>query len=306
MQKIRSGQAYLYRTGGLRSTVLDVRMKDAVRGDLLRRALDTTMVRYPYLNSKLVEKDGDFYLADNVLPITIAKTDKLRALGSMSTNYQLIDVTYTGSSIRVAFHHALCDGRGIEPFLETLIYYYSSLRYKAELDPAGIRLASDPLLPGETDEPFGYEKYEVGDTPAPQIVRDGYVLPEHSAEVENYYRREITVNREQFLAYAKANNATPTILVSLLASTAITTLHPDADKPIVTSLASDMRAELGHPNTHKNCVSSLYLPFTDELAALSLREQATAYRAQIAEQRHPDAECKIGRASCRERVLWYV
>ena len=289
MQKIRSGQAYLYRSGGLRSTVLDVRMMDAVRGDLLRRAVDTAMVRYPYLNSKLVEKNGDYYLAENVLPITIAKTNKLRALGSMSTNYQLIDVTFTGNSIRVAFHHALVDGRGIEPFLETLIYYYSSLRYKTDFEPAGLRLAGEPLLQGETDEPFGYTKYEVGDTPAPELVRDGYVLPEHTEQVENYYRHEITVNREQFLAYAKANNATPTILVSLLASKAIKTLHPDADKPIVCSLASDMRAELGHPNTHKNCVTSLYLPYTDELAALTLREKATAYRTHIADQRHPDA-----------------
>lgn len=47
MRKIRSGQAYLYRDGGIRSTVIDIRMKDKVRGDLLRRALEKTMVRYP-------------------------------------------------------------------------------------------------------------------------------------------------------------------------------------------------------------------------------------------------------------------
>ena len=151
MKKIRSGQAYLYRDGGLRSTVLDVRLKDNVRGDLLRRALDTAMERYPYLRSKLVEKDGDFYIAANPLPVAFARTDKLRALGSIAVNYQLIDVTYTGRSVRVAFHHALVDGRGITPFLETLIYYYCCLKYNTVFESGAIRLAGEPLLPGETE-----------------------------------------------------------------------------------------------------------------------------------------------------------
>lgn len=289
MRKIRSGQAYLYRAGGLRSTVLDVRMKDPVRGDLLRRALETALVRYPYLSSKLVEKDGDFYLAENPLSVAFAKTDKLRALGSMSVNYHLIDVTYTGTSIRIAFHHALCDGRGITPFVETLIYYYCSLRYRRVFEPGPIRLAGEPLLPGETDEPFGHSPYPVGDTPAPQVTKAGYALPENADAVTAYHRREITIDRDQFLAYAKQNNATPAILVALLASRSIAHLNPDAQLPIVASLASDMRTELGLENTHKNCVSSLYLPFTPALENLTLAEQATAYRAQIAEQRHPDA-----------------
>lgn len=295
MKKIRSGQAYLYRDGGLRSTVLDVRMTDRVRGDILRRALEKAMERYPYLRSKLVEKDGDFYIAENLLPVSATKTDKLRALGSMSVNYQLIDVTYSGTGIRVAFHHALCDGRGITPFIETLVYYYCSLRYNRAFEAGAIRLAGEPLLPGETAEPFGHTPYEVGDTPAPTVIKDGYVLPENADAAKTadaadaYYRSEITIDRDRFMAVAKENNATPAILVALLASQAIARLHPTADKPIVCSMASDMREQLGHANTHKNCVSSLYLPYDDALAELTLREQATAYRAHIVEQRHPDA-----------------
>jgi hypothetical protein len=289
VKKIRSGQAYLYRGNGLTSTVLDVRMKDTVRGDLLRRALDTALVRYPYLRGKLVEKDGDFYLAENLLPFNLAKTEKLRALGSASVNFHLIDVTYTSTSVRVAFHHALVDGRGIKPFLESLVYYYSALRYRDVLDPAGIRLAGEPLLPGETAEPFGDEMYEVGNTPPPRVIRDGYVLPEHAAQVDVSYRSEISISRDELLAFAKQNKATPAILVALLASHAIKSIHPDAAKPIVCSMASDMRHELALDNTHKNAVSSLYLPYTDEIQSLSLTEQATSYRETIREQKHPDA-----------------
>ena len=289
MKRIRSGQVYLYRGDGLRSTVLDIRMKDKVRGDILRRALEMSLERYPYLRSKLVEKDGDFYIADNALPVALARTDKFRGLGSMKVNYQLIDVTYVEREIHVAFHHALCDGRGIVPFIETLVYYYCSWRYRQAFDSTGIRLAGEPLLQGETDEPFGDSKYEVGDGPAPEVTRDGYALPENAGEVSGYYRYEINIDRDEFMTFAKANNATPSILVALLASKAVRKVHPDAEKPIVCSLASDMRNELGLSNTHKNCVTSLYLPYSEGLEGLPLEEQATTYRQLIKEQKDPDA-----------------
>jgi len=288
MKKIRSGQAFLYRDGGICSTVFDIRMKDKVRGDLLRRALDKAMERYPYLTSKLVEKNGNYYIAHNLLPVILAKTDKFRALGSIRVNYHLIDVTYEDKRICVAFHHALCDGRGIMPFIKTLIYYYCCLKYNKTFDATGIRLAGEPLLPGETMEPFGDSKYDIGNTPMPEIVKDGYLLPENVNDVSNFYRYEININRDKFMTFAKENNATPAILVALLASKSIKKLHSDADKPIVCNMASDMRKELGLENTHKNCVGSLYMPYIEAIEKLSLNEQATMYRNIIKQQRHPD------------------
>ena len=288
MRKIRSGQAYLYRNCGIRSTVYEVSMKDKIRGDLLRRALEKAMKRYPYLTSKLVEKNGDFYIADNLLPVAFAKTDKFRALGSIEVNYQLVDVTYKDKKICVAFHHALCDGRGIMPFIRTLLYYYCYMKYNKTFDATGIRLAGEPLLEDETMEPFGDSKYDIGNTPMPEIVKDGYALPENANEVSNYYRYEININRDKFMAFAKENNASPAILVALLASKSIKKLHPGVDKPIVCSMASDMRKELGLENTHKNCVSSLYLPYTEVVEKLSFNEQATMYRKLMKQQKQTD------------------
>ena len=84
------------------------------------------------------------------------------------------------NKICVSFHHALCDGRGIKPFVETLIYYYCSLRYNQKLDSTGIRLAGEPLLEGETAEPFGSEFFEVDRNNVFEVSRDGYSLPERN------------------------------------------------------------------------------------------------------------------------------
>lgn len=289
MEKIRSGQPYLYRDGGINSTVIDVRMRDNVRGDYLQRALKKAIKRYPYMTSKLVEENGNFYIERDRVSMVAVKTDKYRSLGSMSTGYHLVDVTFTENKICVAFHHALCDGRGIKPFVETLIYYYCCLRYTSNLDATGVQLVGDPVLPGETQEPIGNSMYEFDANNLPQVIKDGYALPENAEEVQNYYRHEININQEQFIKYAKENKATPAIMIALLASGSIKELHPDADKPIVCSMASDYRKELGFDNTLKNCVGSVYLPYTEEIEKLSLSEQATLYRGFIKEQRSPDA-----------------
>ncbi len=289
MEKIRSGQSFLYREEGYTSTVIDVRMKDKVRGDYLNRALDQALQRYPYFKAKLVEKEGEFYFEMDNISMTAVKTDKSRVLGSMSTGYHLLDVTFTANKICVSFHHALCDGRGIKPFVETLIYYYCSLRYNQKLDSTGIRLAGEPLLEGETAEPFGSEFFEVDRNNVFEVSRDGYSLPENAEEKETHYRTEIVMDQSQFVAFARKNNATPAILLSILVSAGINKLHPDADKPIVCSMATDFRHEIGMDNTHKNCVGSIYLPYTEETKKMSLPEQAAMYRDIMKKQKSSDS-----------------
>ena len=289
MDKIRSGQAFLYRENGLNCNVLDIRMKKRIRGDYLQMAYTKTLQRFPYMANKLVEKDGDFYLEENRLAMTAAKTQKLRRLGSMSTGYHLIDITYWDNRFCIAFHHALCDGRGIKPFLETLIYYYCCLRYNRKFNSSGIRLAGEEMLPGETQEPVGHSMFDVDKNNLPQIIKDGYALPENEENCENFYRYELRIDRPGFIEYMKEHEATPAILLALLVSDSIYSVHPDADKPIVCSMAVDYRKEIGLDNTHKNCVGSFYLPYTKETPKMSVTEQALHYRDLIKEQRTPDA-----------------
>jgi hypothetical protein len=287
MDKILSGQAFLYRAEGLPNTVIEVKMKQNVRGDFLRRALDTAASRYPYLCRKFVEKDGDFYLQDDMNYLALNRTEKFRRLGSMSTGYHLLDVTYCAGIIRVSWHHALCDGRGIKPFVETLIYYYCCLKYNKSFGSGGIRLAGEPLLPGETDEPYASGEYEVGKHTPPEVVRDGYTLPEVGDDTTNY-RFDVHMRQASFMSFAKANHATPATLVALMMSKAIKAVHPVTDKPVVCSLACDYRAALGVENTHRNCVGSVYLPFTDEIENMPLAEQAAVYRNILNGQREPN------------------
>lgn len=288
-EKIRSGQSYLYKKFGMESEVIEIRFKKKISGSFLNQALLVTMNRYPYFNTKLIEKDGDFYIVQNENGLIVKKTKKLAKLGHISCGFHLIDVTYYDYSIYVSFHHALCDGRGIKPFVETLIYYYCGLRYNSKSSSEGIRLADSSLLEGETIDPFLKEYSYDKDKEFISLSRDAYSIPENvPVEELTNYRFEIKVPHKEFMKVCRENNATPVILTALIMNKGISKLYPDFDKPINANIATDMREALDVTNTYKNCVKSMILPYSKEFSFLSLKEQATYYRELLNNQRDRD------------------
>jgi hypothetical protein len=288
-EKVRSGQSYLYKCSGMESEVFEVRLKENVRGSFLNEALRLSIKRYPYLNAKMIELDGDFYIVRNDITPVARKMEKLPVLGGISNGYHLIDVTFWEKSIFVSFHHALCDGRGIKPFIETLLYYYCKGRYKSTASAEGIRMSTDPLLPDETKEPFlGEYEYDTQKEMI-DVSKDGFAIPENKAEQEkNSYRYEVIISQNEMMFQCKQSNATPAIMLALLMNETIAKLYPDFDKPIHANIATDMREALGVENTFKNCVKTIVLPYDKEFSKQDLQKKATTYRELLRMQRDVD------------------
>ena len=293
MEKLYSGMSFLYREHGYNSTVFDIRMKNKVRGDYLTVALTIALKRFPYFNTKLVECNGDFYLFHNDISMVAHKTDRLRPLGSVKTGYHLIDVTYYETHIRVSWHHAVADGRGILPFIETLLYYYCNLKAKQiayypgknVFDHTGIRLWGEAMLPGETADPFEHI-YAVG-PPYKKIksIRDGFEIEENKEEWTADYRYEVEFDKEAFIAAAKSIGATPATFIALMISKAVAGKYPDYDKPILCHMAVDTRKALSLENTYKDCVGSITVPYTHEIENKTDAEISKLMRSAMNEQR---------------------
>lgn len=288
LRQIRSGQSFLYRTNGYHSTVVEVRMRDKVTGSFLQVALNDTVRRFPYLAQKLVEKDGAYYLHRDDNSMVAVRTNKFRALGSMATGYHLLDVTYIGSIIRVAFHHGLCDGRGVMPFIETLIYEYCSRKYKGPFSAKGIRLPGEPVPPEETVEPFSTEYYQVRELDVLPVEKDGFALPESTSTPEACYHTEFLLDENVFVSAAKSVGATPALFAAMLFSRCILEQNPQAEKPVICNLAIDLRSAIGMEQTHRNCVGSVYLPYRPEDMETIPENLAHQYRELLAAQREPD------------------
>lgn len=289
MQKIRSGQSFLFRKDGYDSTILEVRMKEKIRGDYLQVALEKAVYRFPYMTDKLVEKEGVYYLHLDDISMNAVPTSKFRSLGSMATGYHLLDVTFTGNIIRIAFHHALCDGVGVKPFVETLVYYYCSLKYKKAFSTEWIHTVEEIPHKSETMEPFETRFFDVEKSKVTAVDSDGFALPETTPTPAACYRTQIVVNQNEFVNTAKKYGATPGILAAIFLSDIIYKLHPKADKPVVCSMAADLRAAIGMERTHRNCTASVYLPYSAAEANADMAELAGTYRKLLSAQRSRDS-----------------
>ncbi|AZZ60705.1 hypothetical protein DSM07_04910 [Oenococcus sp. UCMA 16435] len=280
LEKICSGQSFLYRKNGSESMVMELSMHDLVDADLLEKAFLQSLSRYPYLTSKFIKVDGDFYLSANYLPMKFAETPRLRSLGSLETNYHLIDITFFEKKIYVAYHHGLCDGRGIMPFIRNLIYYYCLKKYQPAIDIDDSGLVSENMSIGELQEPFVSEKKATETLLV--FKHDAFRLPELAANkyLDKSTRYELNIDQDSFVRWARSKHATPSIAVALLMSKAIKNVHPN-EKEIICNLASDDRAGSSCQNTFRNCVGNIELAYSRHLDEIPFLDQVENYRNTI-------------------------
>lgn len=285
MKRIRSGQSFLYRAKGYGSTVIEIEMKDRISGGPIQRALSACEKRFPYLLGKLVEKNGVYYSAPDCSSIVAVCTEKFRKLGSMATGYHLIDVTFFRNIIRVSFHHGLCDGKGILPFVESLLYYYCSFRYRKEFESDGIRVLGQVIDPEEDKEPFAHDYLPFDDSKVCNPDTAAFHLPEAVADPLISRRTEFIMDEDRFVSAAKGVGATPSLFAAILISGALQKLNMDAGKPVMCNLAMDMRKVLGIEKTHCNCISTAYLPFSAADLGSDMKTIAANYRKLLDRQR---------------------
>lgn len=302
--KIRSGESFLYRKEGTESQVFELRMRDKVSHFALQRALQKALKRYPYFNSSFKVKGESIYLVRNKVKPVVEKRRHLRPLGGLKTQKNMLDVTFYERSIFVAFHHGMCDGRGIMPFIKTLMYYYLRRVYRLrDLHIPDVRLVGEEMLHGETSDPVRDGNFAFDPEKVFRVDRTGFALPgvdqEDPAPTLNY-RYEYTFELEPFMQVCKQCNCTPPILVALLVQRAVIDVCPLADKPITCFLTCDWREHIGLPHTFRNCVSSIYLPYTKDDHDKPLQQLGTEYRELIARQKEPDS----GR--CSASIIKYL
>ena len=291
--KIRAGETFLYRKGGTESQVFEIRMKSDVNYHCLQKAARLAYKRYPYFKSRFKTIDGSVYLCENIVSPPPARVRKLRPLGGSTTANNLLDITFHKNCIFISFHHAMCDGRGIMLFIKTLMYYYLNLRYRYNnVRIPDVRLVGEGMLEGETADPVNEGNLEFDKTKVYQADRTAFAIP----EVQNgedaggmSWRYEITFNVNDVMKVCKDNNCTPAILMTILMQKGVKNINPDAAEQILCSMSCDWRESIGLPNTFRNCVSSIYLPYGKNEEEMDLHTLGTHFRALIAKQKEIDS-----------------
>ncbi|MBP1041050.1 hypothetical protein I6N95_08545 [Vagococcus sp. BWB3-3] len=240
--KIRTGQSFLYRKNGFESMVLEIQLKKNIDYQPLTEAFGQAIDRFDYLSQRLISEAGDFFLVTNPKPFIIRNDSHFLPLGGLEVNDHLLDIHYLGHTLYIAYHHAICDGRGILPFVRTFLYYY--LKGDCQLSPIvpDIQLSGSPLLRGETTEP-ALPKSLAGEA-MPTIQKNGFSLPEAQDQTQRLsysYLFQIKLDSTSMMTYARSLKASPATLLASLFSETIQQIHPRNKQAILCNLVTDLR-----------------------------------------------------------------
>lgn len=259
-----------------------IRMRDLIDPEILRRAVDMTMKRYPYFRVELQKKEGRYVFAENHRPVVI--TDSLHGvdLNSEDSNYHMIAFCRKDNWIVLDVFHGMTDGTGAYEVVRTLLYYYCSERYNVKLKEEGIRLVGEEIPEEEWIDPVANR----ADLPLPkqnELMSDALNLITSAGLEEDHHHTvySIAISESEFMRFNLDNGGSPGTMVSLLLSRAISKLFPEAENVIRIALCLNQRKALHAPLAHQSLVGGVMLEYKDKMRNWPLEMQGTAYRGMV-------------------------
>lgn len=139
-------------------------MHQNVQPNILQKALDMTMVRFP--SFKVMLKKGLFwyYFDKNDMPIKVFELEAMptrKILTNSKNNGYCFKISYYNNLITGDFFHALCDGAGASEFMKSLIYTYLNLLGNNIHSDKKILTLNTPINPKELEDSFLTNSHKV-------------------------------------------------------------------------------------------------------------------------------------------------
>ena len=264
---------------GLDYTVrMKLRLADEIDDDMLKKAVEKTQRRFPYLSLRMRKNDQEYYYEENPTPVTVINTDKRISLNSDQTNYHVWAVCYCEDRLYLDIYRGIADGTGMYMVLSTLLYYYCAQRYGVS-DSTGIRTLEDPVLSDESTDPIdSLPQIDVSAVKRPPVVPAFSLVSDAGLTASEHVIYDIEMPEKVFVKFSSAHDASPGTMVSVLFSRAIDVLFPDRDKPLTNSYVVNARPMLGTPLTHHNCVGTVKFEYSDRIKSMPFDRQCTVHR----------------------------
>lgn len=290
-QKLFSEVIPLYRSHTDNPYAIRIRMRlqDTIDSAVLRKAVDTTMERYPYFCVKLQARGDGFIFAENREPVVISNSRQGVTLNSPESNNHLLSFSYHDDWLVMDIFHGLTDGAGTYEVIRTLLYYYCCQCYKVIPSTVGIRLVGDKISQEEWECPV----MKARELPIPRRHEwTKALLPSIAANLQLEspdYVYSILLAEDAFLRFCKENGGSPGIMVSLLMSRSLARLYPNASEIIRIVLCVNQRKALHAPLAHQSLVGGAFLEYDEQLRKLPIHEQVKVYRNKVSEQTSEEA-----------------
>lgn len=268
---------------------IEVTLKYIIDGNILEYAVNTAIKRYPYFSVRTAISDGDLVTVPNDLPIKVFKGSLPYPLGSPEVNHHVTAFSYTENQINFYITHVITDGSGFVPFIKTVLYYYLCKFLNTDLPHAGIRLVDDPLLEGETENPYPEQKMQTAvpfyTVPQKEFFRltDGGYVADNMQTSYNFRAKESDV-----MKFSHENDGSPCALFSTVMAKAIRDVHPNETKDLVSAISFNLRSGLGSQNNYRMLCNAIMVRYPKRLNDSAVRNICTCTRGSIMLQSQPE------------------
>lgn len=294
--KIVSGEMYYYYDAACAGIQMHIFLDEPVNGQILQQAVKRTEKVHPYLTWTVREKDGDFYYHETGAEMMVIHGENYPVLGNKDCNGQLAAVTYWENGICLVFYHGLMDGVAARRVLETLTYFYFSIKDGKEYDKDGIMTEAADTYPTLFAEPYA-QKYETDLKTEQVLQQENSSMPNDLFSLvgkkENIGKENVIqilrVPSAQFMNYSKTNKTSPSIAFAILLCQSIQKLYPENKKYIRINIPISLRDALGLPDTFRNTTGDVAL-FMDPswLKEMKTEELGAKLRAELKEKMNPE------------------
>ncbi|MCF0228677.1 MAG: hypothetical protein HUJ76_03145 [Parasporobacterium sp.] len=280
--RITAGSYFLHtgenETGGY--VIIRLLLKESVKPDVLKDAVQASFTRFPYFSVKLVLEGTDFYLVDNDLPPVVTEDGEPFELGAEISNFHLLGFSCKGNYLYVFMDHMLTDGRGISDFIYTLLYCYFKNAYNRDFDCPGCRKPGEEIGDNEYEDPFGAVLPVTGET-GNRGNEHFFRLPEAMNDSGDCRSHIISISQKDLMQAARNTDNSPSTFVVLKLMEAIDEVHPDHKEKININLCADVRGAIHMKDTHQCSVVGLNLVYDDKLRSMPEPMRGTCIRGQV-------------------------
>ena len=255
---------------------------EPVNHEQMLQALTKTIERYPYFKVKLVRIEERYCLDDNEKPLLLYDDPEHPTMEPQANNEYLLRVSAKDCLLNVCFCHALADGRGILPFIKTLLYYYSLNHYQTDPLIPDVHLAGEIIPQEEIDDPF--LAFDISSITIPQTQKkqeSAFCFADRTDPENRLFVHEFSMNSIQFMEYAHRVDGSPNSLFVLFLCKALAKLYPEHLNDIVISVALDERKALGVQKSHHSTVGIIPIRYSTRMAELPFAKAETIIRGRI-------------------------
>lgn len=259
-----------------------IELDEPVDHDQMQHALSMTISRYPYFKIKPVKNGERYCLEANDKPFLLYDDPESMTLAPDANNDYLLRVSAADRLLNVCFCHAITDGRGLLPFIKTLLYYYSLYHYGADPGMPDVRRAGEPVPEEESADPFA--AFDTSSIKIPGRKADApavFRLPNEMDPERRVFAHTFWTDCDKFMEYSRSIDGSPNAMLSLYMCRALAQIYPEHIDDIVAGVACDLRKALGVKNSHQCTVSMIPIRYGKKLAGFSTDRAETAIRGRI-------------------------